>query len=115
VAALVVAVVLAATGWGILLAASSKNAGQVSGLGTALMLIFGILGGTFVSTSAFGSLMTWLSRVTPNRWALDGFAELAQGNGLGGIYVPVLALLAMAAILFSLAVFVFRRRWVSIS
>ncbi len=114
VAMLVVAVVAAATGWGILLAASSKSAGQVSGLGTAMMLIFGMLGGTFISTSAFGVLMTWLGRLTPHSWALDGFNDLALGRGLADILVPVLALLAMAAVLFSLSVVVFRRRWVSI-
>jgi ABC-2 type transport system permease protein len=114
-AALVIAVVAAATGWGILLAASSKSAGQVSGLGTAMMLIFGMLGGTFISTSAFGVLMTWLSRLTPHSWALDGFNDLALGRGLADIMVPVLALLAMAAVLFSLSVVVFRRRWASIA
>jgi len=114
VAALVIAVVAAATGWGILLAASSKSPGQVAGLGTAMMLIFGMLGGTFISTAAFGGLASRLSRLTPHSWALDGFTELALGRGLESILVPVLALLAMAAVLFGLSVFVFRRRWVSI-
>lgn len=114
VAMLVVAVVAAATGWGILLAASSRSPGQVSGLGTAMMLIFGMLGGTFISTSAFGVLLTWLGRLTPHSWALDGFTDLAIGRGLADIMVPVLALLAMAAVLFSLSVVVFRRRWSSI-
>ena len=114
VAALVIAVVAAATGWGILLAASSKSPGQVAGLGTAMMLIFGMLGGTFISTSAFSGFVSGLSRLTPHSWALDGFVELASGRGLADILVPVLALLAMAAILFSLSVLVFRRRWVSI-
>jgi ABC-2 type transport system permease protein len=114
VAALVIAVVAAATGWGILLAASSKSPGQVAGLGTAMMLIFGMLGGTFISTSAFSGAISWLSRLTPHSWALDGFGELALGRGLNGILVPVLALLAMAAVLFGLSVLVFRRRWVSI-
>jgi ABC-type multidrug transport system permease subunit len=113
-AALVIAVVSAATGWGILLAASSKSPGQVAALGTAMMLIFGMLGGTFISTAAFGGIVSWLSRLTPHSWALDGFVELALGHGLADILVPVLALLAMAAILFGLSVFVFRRRWVSI-
>jgi len=114
VAALVIAVVAAATGWGILLAASSKSPGQVAGLGTAMMLIFGMLGGTFISTASFGGVVGWLSRLTPHSWALDGFTELAIGRGLADVLVPVLALLAMAAILFGLSVFVFRRRWVSI-
>jgi ABC-2 type transport system permease protein len=114
VAALVIAVVAAATGWGILLAASSKSPGQVAGLGTAMMLIFGMLGGTFISTAAFGDFVNWFSRLTPHSWALDGFTELALGRGLDSILVPVLALLAMAVVLFGLSVLVFRRRWVSI-
>jgi ABC-2 type transport system permease protein len=114
VAALVIAVVAAATGWGILLAASSKSPGQVAGLGTAMMLIFGMLGGAFISTSAFSGAISWLSRLTPHSWALDGFGELALGRGLNDILIPVLALLAMAAILFGLSVIVFRRRWASI-
>jgi ABC-2 type transport system permease protein len=114
VAALVIAVVAAATGWGMLLAASAKSPGQVAGLGTAMMLIFGMLGGTFISTSAFSGVISWLSRLTPHSWALDGFAELALGRGLAGVMVPVLALLVMAAVLFALSVLVFRRRWVTI-
>jgi ABC-2 type transport system permease protein len=78
------------------------------------MLIFGMLGGTFISTSAFSGIISWLGRLTPHSWALDGFTKLALGRGLTDIMVPVLALLAMAAVLFSLSVVVFRRRWVSI-
>ena len=45
---LVIGVALAASAWGILLASFAKNPYQVSSLGTALMLLFGILGGTFI-------------------------------------------------------------------
>jgi ABC-2 type transport system permease protein len=114
VAALILAVAAAATGWGILLAAWAKTPHQVSSLGTALMLLFGILGGTFISTAGFTGLMDWLSRITPHAWALDGFTTLSRGGTLGEIWTPLIALLTMAALLFGLAVLVFQRRWKSV-
>jgi ABC-2 type transport system permease protein len=44
-AALILAVVFGATGWGVLLTTLVRTPGQAANLGTALMLIFGILGG----------------------------------------------------------------------
>lgn len=101
---------LAATGWGLLIAAVSTNSGQVSGLGMALTLIFGILGGSFVPGMQMGSLLERAGSITPNKWAMDGFMALAAGDGLPAIIVPVAALLAMAAILFIISAALFRRR-----
>lgn len=107
---IIVSAALAATGWGLLIASTASNAGQVSSLGMALTLIFGILGGSFFSTQQMGPLFDTLSRITPNKWALDGFVSLASGDGLSSIAVPVAALLAMAAILFVVSAVLFRRR-----
>ncbi|MCI0393551.1 MAG: ABC transporter permease [Chloroflexi bacterium] len=107
---LVAAVAAAATGWGILLAALAKSAGQISSLGTALMLIFGIMGGTFISLANFSSAVRVASRITPNAWAVEGFNTLAAGGVLADILTPVAALLVMAAALFALAVLAFRQR-----
>ena len=46
---LVLAAVFGAVGWGMLLTAVAKTPGQVSAIGSALMLTFGILGGTFIN------------------------------------------------------------------
>lgn len=110
VVVLVAAVAAAATGWGILLAALAKSAGQISSLGTALMLIFGIMGGTFISLDNFSSAVRALGRITPNAWAVEGFNTLASGGVLADIVAPVVALLVMAALLFALAVLAFRQR-----
>ena len=107
---LVAAAALAATGWGLLLAALSSNAGQITAMGTALMLIFGILGGSFVPGMAFGPVLDWAGRITPNRWAQDGFLSLASGDGLVGIATPLTALVIMAVVLFALSAVIFRRR-----
>jgi ABC-2 type transport system permease protein len=107
---LIVAAVAAATGWGLLLAAVAKTTGQISSIGSAMMLIFGLLGGSFFSMS---NLPTWVqvfAHISPNAWGMDGFTSLALGDGLAFIITPVLALLAMAAILFTIAVIVINRR-----
>ncbi|MDP3449101.1 MAG: ABC transporter permease [Anaerolineaceae bacterium] len=107
---LVAAAALAATGWGILLAAVLNTSGQVSAVGTAIMLIFGILGGSFTNIAIMPNWVQWISRISPNRWGLDGFTTLAMGGNLANIMIPVIALLIMAAVLFLVSVVLFSRR-----
>lgn len=107
---LVVAAALAATGWGLLIASLAANAGQITNLGMALTLLFGILSGSFVPLNDARPVLDWLSRITPNRWAMDGFMALAAGEGGSAVFVPVAALLVMAAVLFAAAALFFRRR-----
>jgi ABC-2 type transport system permease protein len=109
VAALVAAVALAATGWGLMLAALARSPAQVGSLGAAMMILFGILGGSFVPAGNFPGWLAVLSKLTPNAWGLEGFTALARGGDLAAIALPLAALLAMAAVLFGIAVPVFQR------
>ncbi len=106
---LIVAVAIAATGWGLVLATLAKTPAQVTSYGSALMLIFGVLGGGFVDMPREG-LLKLASRITPNAWALDGFMRLHKGGTLADITVELLALLVMGALLFSTVVLLFNRR-----
>lgn len=110
VLALVIAATLGATGWGILLAAIFKTPGQISAIGTAVMLIFGILGGSFTNIAVMPEWVQLFSRISPNRWGLDGFTTLAMGGSFMNILTPIMALLIMAAILFTISVILFSRR-----
>ncbi len=111
---LVLAVVAGVTGWGILLAAIAKTPAQVSSVGTALMLLFAVLGGPFRSpASSFPGWLQILSKLTPNAWGLEGFTELGSGGTLTDVLTPIGALLLMAAVLFSIAAAVFRRQAVA--
>lgn len=111
VTALILAVTAAATGWGILLAAFAKAPWQVSSMGTALMLLFAILGGTFFPLALMSPVMKLFAKITPNAWAVEGFEMLGGGAGLAEIGLGLAALLAMALILFGLAALVARGRW----
>jgi len=107
---LVLAAVFAAVGWGLVITSVAKYPGQVAALGSAIMLVFGILGGSFISLDQMPEWFRWLSRITPNSWGLNGFSTLALGGGLADIREPVFALLAMGLILFGVSVFIFNRK-----
>lgn len=113
VALLVVAVSAAATGWGILLASFAKTSFQVASIGSALMLLFGILGGIFIPTESFSAPVRILSKITPNAWAMDGFSTLAGNGRLVDLATPIGALALMAVVLFTVAVLSSHRRWTS--
>jgi ABC-2 type transport system permease protein len=109
VVVLVLAAVFAATGWGMLITAVARTPAQVASIGTAVMLTFGILGGSFISLDQMGPIVQALSKITPNAWGLDGFTTLALGGTLADILKPVLALLIMGAVLLAVSVALFRR------
>jgi ABC-2 type transport system permease protein len=106
---LILAAVFGATGWGMLITALARSPGQVASIGSALMLIFGILGGSFIQLENMPPLVQTLSKITPNAWGLDGFASLALGGTLPNLVRPITALLIMGVVLFGVAVVLFNR------
>jgi ABC-2 type transport system permease protein len=109
-AILILAAVFGATGWGMLITALARTPGQVSSIGSALMLIFGILGGSFINLDQMPAYVRTLSKITPNAWGLDGFTTLALGGTLPNLTQPITALLIMGAVLFGIAVVLFNRQ-----
>jgi ABC-2 type transport system permease protein len=107
---LVAAVAAGATGWGSLLAAVAKTPAQVSSAGTAMMLMFGVLGGSFGFNFPLPGWLQIAGKATPNSWGLEGFTALGSGGALADVATPIAALLVMAAVLFAVAVVLFRRQ-----
>jgi ABC-2 type transport system permease protein len=106
---LLLTTVAAATGWGMLLAAFSRTPGQVSSIGMAMTLLFGLVGGSF-----FGGVMPgvigYIGMLTPNYWGQKGFNTLANGGNMQDLLPVYAATLVMAAILLVISVFIFRRK-----
>lgn len=107
---LVLAAVFGATGWGMLITALARSTAQVGSVGSAMMLIFGILGGSFISLENMPTYIQTLSRITPNSWALDGFTTLALGGTLSALSTPITALLTMGGVLFVISVLLFGKK-----
>jgi ABC-2 type transport system permease protein len=111
-ALLILAAVFGATGWGMLITALARTPAQIGSVGSALMLIFGILGGSFIQLENMPPLVQTLSKITPNAWGLDGFTTLALGGTLANLIEPITALLIMGSVLFGVAVMLFSRQWI---
>ena len=106
--ALIASAALAATGWGLLFASAVQTPEQVAGVGSAVMVLFGAISGTFTQidnafVNAFGS-------ITPNQWALQGFNKLGLGQSIIDILPNIGALWLMAAVLFVISAALFRRK-----
>ena len=106
---LILAAVIGATGWGMLITAFARTPAQVANTGTVVMLIFSILGGSFISLENFPPFVQTISKITPIAWGLDGFTTLALGGTLSNLVEPVTALLVMGAVLFGISVVLFNR------
>ena len=107
---LVFEAVFGATGWGMLITALARTPAQVGSVGSATMLIFGILGGSFIQLDNMPATVQTLSRITPNSWALDGFTTLALGGTLTNLSTPITALLTMGGVLFVISVLLFGKK-----
>lgn len=109
VVVLVLAAVIGAAGWGLLLAAVAKTPAQVANLGMAMMLLFGMLGGSFFGGTLTGAL-GMVGKITPNAWAMDGFTTLARGGDLADLAPDIAALLLMGGVLLVISVVLFNRK-----
>jgi ABC-2 type transport system permease protein len=107
---LVLASVIGATGWGMIITALARTPSQVASIGTAIMLIFGIMGGSFIQLDQMPVFVRTFSKITPNAWALDGFTTLGLGGTLADLSTPILALLSMGSILFLVSVVLFSKK-----
>jgi ABC-2 type transport system permease protein len=110
VLALVLTAVVAATGWGMVITALAQTPGQVMSIGSAITLLFGILGGTFINMDAMPAWFRLVARITPNAWGLDGFTTLALGGRLGDVLPIAAGLLVMGLALYAAALVVLGRK-----
>jgi ABC-2 type transport system permease protein len=108
---LTIALVTAASGWGVLLAAISRTPAQASNTGTVIALVFAAASGNFVARENLPEWLRNASYISPNAWGLEGYSSLASGGTLHEITFHIAALLVMAFILFWVASLAFRRQF----
>ncbi len=108
---LTLAVVAAATGWSMIIAAFSRTPGQASAIGTAITLTFAAAAGNFLPRGALPEWLQNASLITPNGWGLEGYTNLSIGNGFMSIMPAIVALFSMALILFFVSSLIFRRQY----
>lgn len=108
-ALMIVAIVAAASGLGLLFTGISKSVRQADNLANSVIIIMAMIGGTFIPVES-NALLNALSNVSLNKWGIDGFVTLAGDGTLTDVLTHVAVLLGMAGAFFSIAVFGFNRR-----
>lgn len=91
--------VLAATGLGVMVSALVRTRGQMSALGPVLSTALAMLGGCYWPLEITTPFMQQLARFTPTGWAMIGLKDVvARGGGFEAALLPSGILLAFAAV-----------------
>jgi len=97
-AAMVLAISLAATGYGLLLGCVSRTFEQASMFGSISVVVASALGGVMVPVYAMPELMRRISVISPVGWGLEAFLDIfVRGGNLASIGGEIGSLLAFAA------------------
>jgi ABC-2 type transport system permease protein len=110
---LTLALVGAASGWGVAIAAFARTPSQAGTTAMAINLVFAALAGNFIARSAYPMWLQKVGFITPNAWGIEGYWALIYGGTLLEALPGIFALLGMAIVLFTLAGFAFRRQYIS--
>ncbi|HLF88557.1 MAG TPA: ABC transporter permease [Anaerolineales bacterium] len=110
---LVLGTVAAATSLGAFIASFARTVAQAGVLGSAITLVSAILGGNFIDYRSIPSWLTPISKMTINRWAMEGFTNLTLGGmNLSGVTLNIAVLFGLAIVFFVLSLVLFNRRFV---
>jgi len=113
VTTIMVLTVFAAAGTGALLTTFARNENQASIIASAVSLTFGALGGSFFPLSSLTGVVDLASKLTINRWAMEGFTKLTAGEAGFFDILPEAGILALIGLVtFLLALRGFKRRFV---
>jgi ABC-2 type transport system permease protein len=95
----ILATVLAVAGLSTLVTGFARTESQADGITSVLAFGFVLIGGGFVSPGDLPDSLARVALITPNRWALDAFAELGAGaSGVPAVLTPVLVLTAIGLV-----------------
>jgi ABC-2 type transport system permease protein len=110
VVALIVATSLAAAGTMVMIMSLVGSQRQGDALTTIVIIVWSLLGGSFVSIDSMPSFLLPISRTTPTYWAVDGFTTMIHhGGGLAEIAPNVVILSAVGLALLAAGSLVLRR------
>jgi ABC-2 type transport system permease protein len=84
---------------GVAITALAPTAQQAQAYAIVGMVLFGAIGGALVPFDVLPDWARTIAPITPTYWAMSGFeAVILDGEGFGGVALPVAVLLAMAVV-----------------
>jgi ABC-2 type transport system permease protein len=110
VAALGIVYGFTVSGMAIFLASLSRREQEVDTIGSMGIQVLAILGGSMVPLAIFPDAMLYISKLTPNYWALNPLLEIMAGAEWQALFLPILILFAFGAIFLVLGTWRLRAR-----
>jgi ABC-2 type transport system permease protein len=107
-ALVILAVALAASGLGALVASLVRTPAQGDIVGGVISMAMGVLGGAFFGTAAFPPFIKPLTNLTITYWGTDAFSKLALNQT--DIGTNLVVLFTMGIVLFLIGLTIFNRR-----
>lgn len=102
VAMLSAGAVCGATGIGLLIASFARTPETADSAGTFVVLAMSAIGGSMFPVSAMPPFMQYLSNITLNHWAMEGFTKLMFGGGGPEAVLPYAGILVAGGIVLSI-------------
>ena len=104
--------ILAVSAWSVFVASVSSSPASADIIGNLGILLMAVVGGNIYPLSSMPDFIRGISRLTINRWAMDGFMVLFSGNDAAstGVYALVLAVMGFVLLTASVFVMKFTRR-----
>jgi ABC-2 type transport system permease protein len=102
--------ILAVSAWSVFVAAVSTSPASADIIGNLSILLMAVVGGSIYPLSTMPDFIRDASRLTINRWAMDGFMVLFSGNDAAGTGVYALVLAMMGVALFALSAVILKVR-----
>ena len=102
---------LAAIGFGLIVGTCSTTHGQAALFGSVMVIILGIISGTFLPVHMFPEPIRVISQASPVRWGIDNYLELFIRDGsLSDILPNILFLLLFFLFTLVISIYKFGRR-----
>ena len=105
--------VIAATGFGVMLMSFIKSTRQTGPILGGVMTLTGMLGGLFSNgIPNIPKIMDTIALIVPQGWAMQAWKLSLAGNDAVSIILPVVILLILGALFFVIGLALFRRRFI---
>jgi ABC-2 type transport system permease protein len=102
---------LAAIGFGLVVGAFATSQGQAALFGSVMVVILGVMSGTFLPVYLMPKMIQDISIISPIRWGIDNYLDIFIREGtLGTIFPNILRLLAFFIFAMIISIVIFARR-----
>jgi ABC-2 type transport system permease protein len=102
---------LAAIGFGLVVGAIATSQGQAALFGSVMVVILGVISGTFLPVYLMPKMIQNISFISPIRWGIDNYLDIFIREGtLGTIFPNILRLLAFFVFAMIISIVIFARR-----